>query len=350
MRRPAAIACGASLDGNAEDADAHPRRPGLARPSRWPARGRAADGRGWLPGRSGATPSRPRRRTHRIVLTVERLDDGEVSPYLTDVLAVGIGSSCVARSAATSSGTSAAGGPLLLVAGGSGMVPLMAMLRHRAAVGSAVPARLLYSSRAGRRHLPWRARALAARDRPGSEVVHTLTREQPAAGRATRPHRRRAARGGRLAARRAAARLRLRADPARRGGRGASSSSATIPHASRPSVRTDRSDRATTATPSPALALELFGREMTLAIGVCRSAETSISAFAELHVYVAAGFVARCPACDAVLLRIVEGRDRTWMDLGGLATLDDGGASHMPPPPPPPPPPFFFFFFFFFFF
>ena len=56
-------------------------------------------------------------------------------------------SSCAGRSAATSSGTPGDGGPLLLVGGGSGVVPLMAMLRHRAAAGSDVPTRLLYSSR-----------------------------------------------------------------------------------------------------------------------------------------------------------------------------------------------------------
>jgi hypothetical protein len=71
------------------------------------------------------------------------------------------------------------------------------------------------------------------------------------------------------------------------------------------------------------VAFELFGREMTLATGVCRSCGKT-SMVAELHVYVTAGFVARCPACEAVLLRIVEGPARTWIDLGGLATLEVG--------------------------
>jgi hypothetical protein len=71
------------------------------------------------------------------------------------------------------------------------------------------------------------------------------------------------------------------------------------------------------------VAFELFGREMTLATVVCRSCG-KVSVVAELHVYVAAGFVARCPSCEAVLVRIVEGPDRTWMDLGGLATLEMG--------------------------
>lgn len=80
-------------------------------------------------------------------LTVERLDDGEVSPYLTDVLQPGdvlelrgpIGGYFVWEEED--------GGPLLLVAGGSGIVPLRAILRHHQALESAAPARLLYSSR-----------------------------------------------------------------------------------------------------------------------------------------------------------------------------------------------------------
>lgn len=64
----------------------------------------------------------------------------------------------------------------------------------------------------------------------------------------------------------------------------------------------------------------LFGREMTLATGVCGSCGNA-ALVAELHVYVGAGFVGRCPACGAVLMRIVEGHSRTWLDTSGLATL-----------------------------
>ena len=64
--------------------------------------------------------------------------------------------------------------PLFLVAGGSGVVPLMAMLRHRRAVGSTVPAKLLYSSRS-LDDVIYRDEL----DRLGAEVVQTLTREQP---------------------------------------------------------------------------------------------------------------------------------------------------------------------------
>jgi ferredoxin-NADP reductase len=72
------------------------------------------------------------------------------------------------------------GGPLLLVAGGSGVVPLLAMARHRAATGSQVPTRLLYSSRSAADAL---ARdeldRLARTDGSGFAVTHTFTREQP---------------------------------------------------------------------------------------------------------------------------------------------------------------------------
>ncbi len=82
-----------------------------------------------------------------LVFTIERLDDGEVSPYLVDVAERGdrfevrgpIGYHFVWEASS--------GGPLMLVAGGSGVVPFRSMLRHRAAVGSDVPVRLLYSLR-----------------------------------------------------------------------------------------------------------------------------------------------------------------------------------------------------------
>ena len=83
----------------------------------------------------------------RVQLTVERLPDGEVSPYLTQVLAVGdrlemrgpIGGWFVWRPEQKE--------PIQLIAGGSGLVPLMAMIRSRAAAGSSAPFRLLYSVR-----------------------------------------------------------------------------------------------------------------------------------------------------------------------------------------------------------
>jgi ferredoxin-NADP reductase len=109
-----------------------------------------------------------------IALTIERLDDGEVSPYLVDD----------AREGDQFEVRGPIGGyfvwdgdepePVLLVAGGSGVVPLMAMARHRARIGATSPMRLVYSSRT------WDD--VIYRDELetlGLDVVHTLTREQP---------------------------------------------------------------------------------------------------------------------------------------------------------------------------
>ena len=101
-----------------------------------------------------------------VAITVERLDDGEVSPYLTDELRRGDGLELRGPVGGYFVWEAEDGGPLLLVAGGSGVVPLRAILRHRDRTGSDVPARLLYSSRAARgRDLPGRARRAAGRRR-----------------------------------------------------------------------------------------------------------------------------------------------------------------------------------------
>jgi ferredoxin-NADP reductase len=71
------------------------------------------------------------------------------------------------------------GGPLLLVAGGSGICPLMAMIRERAARGSSVPTRLLYSSRSLEDVIYRDELDRLAAAGTGLEVVHTLTRVQP---------------------------------------------------------------------------------------------------------------------------------------------------------------------------
>src|SRR5690242_19582105 len=83
----------------------------------------------------------------RVTLTIERLDDGEVSPYLTEELRVGDKLELRGPIGGYFVWEVRLGGPLLLVGGGSGIVPLMAMLRHRQAAGSHVPTRLLYSAR-----------------------------------------------------------------------------------------------------------------------------------------------------------------------------------------------------------
>jgi ferredoxin-NADP reductase len=114
-----------------------------------------------------------------ITLTVERLDDGEVSPYLTDELRVGDTLELRGPIGGYFVWETKLGGPLLLIAGGSGVVPLMAMLRHRQAVGSPIPTRLLFSSRAFE-DIIYRTE-LDQLDQAGGtlKVFHTLTRSQP---------------------------------------------------------------------------------------------------------------------------------------------------------------------------
>ena len=82
-----------------------------------------------------------------VILTVERLDDGEVSSYLVGELRVGDQIELRGPVGGWFVWDDELGGPLLLVGGGSGIVPLRAMIRHHVAVESKVPLRLLYSSR-----------------------------------------------------------------------------------------------------------------------------------------------------------------------------------------------------------
>ena len=115
----------------------------------------------------------------RVTITVERLDDGEVSPYLVGELRAKdkvelrgpIGGYFVWRAPGDR--------PLLLIAGGSGIVPLMAMIRHRAAAGDTTPVRLLYSSRTFE-DVIYRDELdkLSAGDAT-LDVRHTLTRSHP---------------------------------------------------------------------------------------------------------------------------------------------------------------------------
>ncbi len=112
-----------------------------------------------------------------VTVTVERLEDGEVSPYLTEELQTGdeievrgpIGGYFVWDG-------NDAQAPLLLVAGGSGVVPFRSIVRYRAAIGSAVPVRLVYSARSVP-DIIYRAELEHPGD--GVEVIYTLTRQQP---------------------------------------------------------------------------------------------------------------------------------------------------------------------------
>jgi ferredoxin-NADP reductase len=118
-----------------------------------------------------------------LILTVERIDDGEVSPYLVDELHVGdrielrgpIGGYFVwdARDGKND------GSPLFLVAAGSGIAPLMAMIRHRANSQNKVPTKLLYSSRSYEDVIYREELEHYSATDPSLSVIHTLTRRQP---------------------------------------------------------------------------------------------------------------------------------------------------------------------------
>ena len=119
----------------------------------------------------------------RLMLTVDRIEDGEVSPYLTDELNVGdllelrgpIGGYFVWKADDEKNN----GVPLFLVAGGSGIAPLMAMIRHRANSVKKVPTKLLYSSRSLEDVIYREELDLFARNDSSLQVTHTLTRRQP---------------------------------------------------------------------------------------------------------------------------------------------------------------------------
>lgn len=152
--------------------DWEPHRPG----QHYDLRFTAADG--YQAQRSYSVASPPEQRGE-IELTVDRIEDGEVSTYMHEVLAPGdlvemrgpIGGYFV--------WDVSRGGPLLLIAGGSGVVPLMAMLRHRAATHSPIPTRLLYSVRTPEDVIYADELKRLANAGDGLEVIYTFTRSQP---------------------------------------------------------------------------------------------------------------------------------------------------------------------------
>jgi ferredoxin-NADP reductase len=115
----------------------------------------------------------------RVELTVQRIPDGEVSPYLTDVYSPGdpmelrgpVGGWFVWRPTELE--------PVLLVAGGSGVVPLMAMVRARRAAGSRVPFRLIYSVRTPEDVIYAGELRSRVRDDAGLDVSYVHTRTSP---------------------------------------------------------------------------------------------------------------------------------------------------------------------------
>ena len=113
-----------------------------------------------------------------LVLTVERLDDGEVSPYLTDELTAGDQLELRGPIGGYFVWEEQQGGPLLMIAGGSGVVPFRSMLRHRAAVHSDVPARLVYSARS-LNEVIYRDELSRLDAADGVQLTFALTRQWP---------------------------------------------------------------------------------------------------------------------------------------------------------------------------
>jgi ferredoxin-NADP reductase len=127
--------------------------------------------------RSYSIASEPER-SGEIDVTVERIPGGEVSPFLHEVAVPGDRLEIRGPIGGYFVWEAELGGPLLLVGGGSGVVPLMAMARHRARAGLGIPARLLLSSR-GPDEIIYREELDGLAGGTGFDVVHTLTRQQP---------------------------------------------------------------------------------------------------------------------------------------------------------------------------
>src|ERR671924_71263 len=133
---------------------------------------------GYQAQRSYSIASEPEREGE-VDITVERIDDGEVSTYMHDVLVSGdriemrgpIGGYFVWEASMNE--------PLLLIAGGSGVVPLMSMIRHRATAGAKNPTSLLYSSRNFEDIIYYDQLEKLRTANHGVQVFHTLTRSQP---------------------------------------------------------------------------------------------------------------------------------------------------------------------------
>ena len=261
-----------------------------------------------------------------VEVTVERLDDGEVSPYLVDVVAPGdrlevrgpVGGWFVWRPEQVE--------PVLLVGGGSGVVPLMAIVRRHVGSGSSAPLRLVYSLRDPAATL-YRDELAAP---CGRRAVADLRLHPPYAGGLApsgRPARRGAARGVGVPAERVADVVRVRPDRLRRdGGRPAGRGRARPAPRAHRTLRTQWRQLMTEPTFLDGNAMagalgEVFAVDVTAAVGRCDGCG-AVAVLAESHVFMdAPGAVVRCAGCDSVLMRVVSAPGRTWLDLRGLSYL-----------------------------
>ena len=119
-------------------------------------------------------------KTEELELTIERLDDGEVSPFMHDTAQVGDEIELGGPIGGHFNWSPEDGGPVLFIGGGSGVVPFMSMLRHRAAIGSHVPATLVFSARSREDLLFFNELSELAAAGEGFSLMVTLTREAPA--------------------------------------------------------------------------------------------------------------------------------------------------------------------------
>ena len=116
-------------------------------------------------------------RAETLELAIERLDDGEVSPFMHDVAEVEDEIELGGPIGGYFNWIPEDGGPVLFMAGGSGIAPFLSMLRHRRAVGSGVPATLVFSARLREELLFWDELSTLAAAGDGFSLKIALTRE-----------------------------------------------------------------------------------------------------------------------------------------------------------------------------
>ncbi len=263
----------------------------------------------------------------RIELTIQRLDDGEVSPYLTEVLSPGNLLELRGPIGGYFAWHPDDPQPILLIGGGSGVVPLMAMARTRAATGSTAPMRLIYSARSPATLLyAAELRRLAAsgtgltstspthgKRRPGGAAPSGAW--TPGACSTSRDHRRPAS-----SASSAGRRDSWKAPPACSSSR-ASRIGRSGPSGSDPAEA--RHDETWTDGNSIGGPLrDVFSVDITAATGRCAGCGNT-GPLAEGRVFShAPGLVLRCPACGEALLRLARAPGRAWVDVRGLEYIE----------------------------
>ena len=269
----------------------------------------------------------PPEAVEKVTITVERLDDGEVSPYLVDEVQAGDHLELRGPIGGYFVWEAPMGGPLLLVGGGSGIVPLMAMIRHRRAAPSTVPIRLLYSSRTQGEVIYRDELDDLTRRVGGIEIIYTLTRTQPLVGQGTIAGSMKTCCGTwrGLPCPGPSPGLHLRPHAVCRDG--CNGPCGTGVRSDPRQDRTLRSNRRRImesrldGNVAGGILGEIFPFEMTSVLATCAGcgATDPIGAFtAYVH---GMGTVVRCPSCDTALMRLTHVKGRYWVDLRGARVL-----------------------------